>query len=168
LVSREVTVSIPAGVEDGMHMRLRGEGEAGVRGGDRGDLYVVIRVAPHPVFARRGRDLYCETQISMTQAVLGGEIRLTSLEGEEVLTVPPGTQPGTTLTLRGKGLPDTRGGRGNLHVTVRVAIPARLTAEQRTLLERFAELTGEPRSGRAAKRAGRRRPILNKVKDLLQ
>ncbi len=167
-VKREVAVSVPAGIEDGMHMRLPGEGEAGVRGGSRGDLYVVLHVAPHPVFTRRGRDLHCEAEISMTQAVLGGEIRLPSLQGEEVVTVPPGTQPGATLTLRGRGLPDMRGGRGHLHVTARVAIPKHLTAEQRALLEKFSELGGESRPDRGQKRAGRRKPIINKVKDLLQ
>jgi molecular chaperone DnaJ len=165
---REVSASVPPGVEDGMHLRLRGEGEAGVRGGERGDLYVVIHVAAHPVFTRRGRDLHCETEIPMTQAALGGEIRLASLQGEEVLTIPPGTQPGTTLTVRGRGLPDMRGGRGHLHVTIRVTIPTRLTSEQRTLLEHFAGSGGESQPGRGEKRTGRRRPIISKVKDLLQ
>jgi molecular chaperone DnaJ len=151
-----------------MHLRLAGEGEAGVRGGERGDLYVVIHVAPHAVFARRGADIGCETEVSMTQAALGAEIRLAGLGGEETLTLPPGTQPGTTLTLRARGLPDMRGGRGHLHVTVRVAIPEHLTAEQRELLRKFADLGGETRPARAQKRAGRRKPLINKVKDLLQ
>ncbi|MBI3998167.1 MAG: molecular chaperone DnaJ [Armatimonadetes bacterium] len=158
---REVTVSVPAGIEDGMHLRLAGEGEAGVRGGGRGDLFVVIHVAPHPVFTRRRRDLFCETEISTTQAALGDEIPFKALDGEVTLTVPPGTQPGTTLTVRGRGLPDLRGARGHLHVTVKVAIPRNLTAEQRALLEEFARLRGEGRGGR-------RKPIIKKVKDLLQ
>jgi len=158
---REVTVSIPAGVEDGMHLRLAGEGEAGTRGGERGDLYVVVHVAPHPVFARKGRDLFCDLEISMTQAALGGEAHLTAFDGDATVTIPVGTQPGATLTLRGRGLPDLRGGRGHLHVNVRVTIPKHLTAEQRAVLAEFARLRGETRTGK-------RRPILRKVKDLLQ
>jgi molecular chaperone DnaJ len=176
-VSREVTVKIPAGIEDGMSLRLNGEGEAGARGGERGDLYVVIHVAPHKVFARRGRDLIGDVELSMTQAALGAEIRIDGLEGPEVVTVPQGTQPGEVLTVRGRGLPDLRGGRGDLHVSARVAIPKRLSAEQRALLEALSEQLGESRgretgrdaSGRAT-RAGRRgrRAILDKMKDLLQ
>lgn len=158
---RDVSVSIPAGVEDGMHLRLNGEGEAGTRGGVRGDLFVVIHVAPHPVFTRRGRDLGCEAEISMIQAALGDEIRLTALDGEAALTIPPGTQPGAVVTLRGRGLRDLRGGRGHLHVSVRVTIPKQLTAEERGLLEQYSRLRGE-------RRTRKRRPILKKVKDLLQ
>ena len=157
---REVTVAAPAGVEDGMQLRLPGEGEAGARGGERGDLYVVVHVAPHRVFTRRGRDLACEVEISMVQAALGDVVPIKTLTGDAELGVPPGTQPGARLVLRGQGLPDLRGGRGDLHVTVRVVIPTRLTSEQRALLERFADLAG--RGG------GRRKPILKKVKDLLQ
>ncbi len=158
---REVTVSVPAGVEDGMHLRLTGEGEAGMRGGGRGDLYVVIRVAPHAVFTRRGRDLVCEAEVSMIQAALGDEIRLQALDGEATLAIPAGTQPGTALTLRGRGLPDLRGGRGDLHVKVRLTVPRRLSAEQRALLEEFARLDG-------ARRPRRRGSVLKSVKDLLQ
>jgi molecular chaperone DnaJ len=176
VAQRDVTVKIPAGIEDGMSLRLEGEGEAGARGGERGDLYVVIRVAPHAVFARRGRDLIGEIEVSMTQAALGDEIRFDTLEGVESITVPPGTQPGDTLTVRGKGLPDLRGGRGSLFLKVRVTIPKRLSAEQRALLEAFAgrsgrsrgtDERGDERSGGGRKRSGRR-PILDKMKDLLQ
>ncbi|MDR7533331.1 MAG: molecular chaperone DnaJ [Armatimonadota bacterium] len=157
---REVTVTIPAGVEDGMQLRLAGEGEAGARGGARGDLYVVVRVAPHRVFTRRGPDLSCELEISMVQAALGDVMHIETLTGTAKLEVPPGTQPGARLVLRGHGLPDLRGGRGDLYVTVRVVIPTRLTPEQRALLEQFAQ--------RGGARGGRRKPILKKVKDLLQ
>ncbi len=158
---REVAVSVPAGVEDGMHLRLTGEGESGVRGGPRGDLFVVIHVKPHEVFARRGADLSREVKVSMTQAALGDEIRLPTLAGETMLTIPAGTQPGTRLTLRGQGLPGLRGGRGNLQVTVRVEIPRTLSAEQRALLEEFSGTHGE-------RRQGKRKTVLRKVKDLLQ
>jgi molecular chaperone DnaJ len=180
-VARDVTVKVPAGVEDGMSLRLSGEGEAGARGGERGDLYVVVRVAPHPVFTRRGRDLVGELEVSMIQAALGDDVRFAGLDGTETVTVPPGTQPGDTLIVRGRGLPDLRGGRGDLYLNARITIPRRLTAEQRALLEALAGQLGEPR-GRAKKdgppeaqggpreRGSKRgrRPILDKMKDLLQ
>jgi molecular chaperone DnaJ len=157
---REVTVSVPAGIEDGRALKLTGEGEAGARGGPRGDLYVVIRVKPHKTFLRRGRDLVAELPISMVQAALGAEIQFGGLQGEEVIAVAAGTQPGDTITARGRGLPDLRGGRGDLHLTVRVAIPKRLNAEQRALLEAFDGRTGAKGRGR--------KPIIGRVKDLLQ
>ncbi|MGQ0569876.1 MAG: molecular chaperone DnaJ [Armatimonadota bacterium] len=162
---REVTVTIPAGVEDGMHLRLSGEGEAGVQGGARGDLYVVIRVAPHDTFTRRGRDLHAETEVTMIQAALGDQVRMKVFNAEEIVTVPAGTQPGDVITVRGRGLPDLRGGRGHLHVAVRVTVPKHLTAEQRALLEAFADGRGPTKKDRGEKR---RKPILSKVKDLLQ
>ncbi|MGQ0550155.1 MAG: molecular chaperone DnaJ [Armatimonadota bacterium] len=158
---REITVSVPAGVEEGMHLRLSGEGEAGSRGGSRGDLFVVIHIARHDTFRRRGRDLIREAEITMVQAALGDEIRLAALDGEAVLTVPPGTQPGTTLTIRGRGLPELHRGRGDLHVTVRVAVPRRLSAEQRALLEEFGRTSGE-------RRPKKRGSVLKSVKNLLQ
>lgn len=158
---RDITVSVPAGVEEGMHLRLSSEGEAGSRGGSRGDLFVVIHVAPHATFRRRGRDLIREVEISMAQAALGDEIQLHALDGEASLTVPPGTQPGTTLTIRGRGLPELRRGRGDLHVTVRVKVPKQLSAEQRALLEEFARTSGE-------KRSKKRGSVLKNVKNLLQ
>ncbi|MDR7420778.1 MAG: molecular chaperone DnaJ [Armatimonadota bacterium] len=180
-VQREVVVKVPAGVEDGMSLRLTGEGEAGAHGGGRGDLYVVIRVAPHPVFTRRGRDLIGELPISMVQAALGDEVQFAGLEGTETVRVPPGTQPGDTLTVHGRGLPDLRGGRGNLYLNARVQVPKRLTAEQRALLEALAEQLREPGSRAAKEGAGEvrrgsgarsprrgRRPILDKMRGLLQ
>jgi molecular chaperone DnaJ len=158
---REVTVTVPAGIEDGMHLRLTGEGESGARGGGRGDLFVVVHVKPHRVFERRGADLACEVAVSMVQAALGAEIDIATLTGRATLTVPAGTQPGTRLTMRGQGLPDLRGGRGDLKVTVRIEIPRSLTPEQRALLEEFAALSEQ-------RRQGKRRTVLGKVKDLLQ
>ncbi|MDI6771586.1 MAG: molecular chaperone DnaJ [bacterium] len=164
---KEITVTIPAGVEDGMHLRLAGEGEAGVRGGGRGDLFVVIHVAPHPVFARRGRDIYRDIELTMTQAVLGDEVELPGLEGTVPVKVPAGTQPGAKISVHGRGLPDLRGGRGSLHLTARVVIPTRLTREQRALLEELARLGGERPQG-DEKRKGKRKPILKKMQDLLK
>lgn len=160
-VRREVTVSVPAGVEDGMHLRLTGEGEAGMRGGPRGDLFVVIHVKPHAVFARHGADLACDVKVSMTQAALGDAIQLPTLNGETTLTIPAGTQPAARLTQRGHGLPSLRGGRGDLQVTVRVEIPRNLSGEQRALLEEFGATRGD-------RRQGKRKTVLKKVKDLLQ
>jgi molecular chaperone DnaJ len=143
-LEREITVTVPAGVEDGTRLRLGGEGDAGTRGGERGDLYVDVRVAPHPVFERHGRDLHCEVPISIVQAALGDEIEVPTLDGPAPATVQPGTQPGATLTLRGKGLPGLRGAeRGDLVVHVRVVVPETLTREQARLLLDFAKLRGE-------------------------
>ncbi len=141
---RERTVRIPAGVDTGTRIRLSGEGDAGLRGGDPGDLYVFVRVEPHDFFERRGSDLYCEVPISFATAALGGVVEVQTLEGTERLEIPEGTQTGTAFLLRGKGMPDIDGhGRGNLHVIVRVDVPRRLTAEQREALKAFAEAMGE-------------------------
>ncbi len=143
LVQREITVEVPAGVDDGTRLRLQGEGEAGARGGGRGDLYVDLSILPHPVFTREGRDLHCQIEISMAQAALGAEIDVPTLDGPATLTVPPGAQPGAALVLRGKGMPGMHGGHGDLVVHASVVIPADLTKEQVKLLAQFAKLRGE-------------------------
>jgi molecular chaperone DnaJ len=158
--ARDVTVSIPAGIDDGRALKLTGQGESGTRGGQSGDLYVIVRVKPHKTFLRRGRDLVAELPISMVQAALGDEIPFKGLQTEETVVVPAGTQPGDTITAKGRGLKDLRGGRGDLYLTVRVTIPKRLTSEQRALLESF--------DGRRNDKGGGRKPILGKVKNLLQ
>lgn len=140
---REISVKVPAGVEDATRLRLAGEGEAGMRGGDRGDLYVDLTIAPHPVFVRRGRDLHCEVAISMVQAALGDQVEVPALDGPATLTVAPGLQPGSTMTLRGKGMSSLRNGRGDLIVHVQVVIPRELTKEQERLLAQFGKLRGE-------------------------
>jgi molecular chaperone DnaJ len=137
---RKLTVRIPAGIATGQRLRISGEGEAGVAGGPRGDLYVVVQVQEHAFFQRDGNDLYCEVPLNFPTIVLGGEIRVPTLEGEEPFTVPAGTQTGTTFRLRGKGMPDVGGrGRGDLMVTVKVSTPKKLSKEQRKLLEQLAE-----------------------------
>ncbi|HLE76937.1 MAG TPA: molecular chaperone DnaJ [bacterium] len=161
-VARHITVKVPAGVDDGTRLRLAGEGEAGSRGGDRGDLYVFIHLAPHPVFERRGADLFCTVPVSMAQAALGDEITVPTLEGSERQTVPAGTQPGTVLTLRGKGMPTMRGGFGSLHVTIDVQIPTRLTAEQQRLLLDFAASRDEKIKPQTKKK------LTEKMKEFLQ
>lgn len=140
-IDRSLTVKIPAGVETGTRLKLAGEGEAGLRWGDRGDLYVVIEVQEHPLFARRGDDLYCEVPVSFVQAALGAELEIPSLSGMTKLKIPPGTQSGSEFRMRGKGVPSLRGhGRGDLVVKIMVEVPTRLTAKQRELLEAYAEL----------------------------
>jgi molecular chaperone DnaJ len=138
---RKLTVRIPAGIATGQRLRLAGEGEAGPSGGPPGDLYVVIHVQAHPFFHRDGNDLYCEIPVSFPTLALGGEIRVPTLEGEESLTVPEGTESGTTFRLRGRGMPDVGGqGRGDLLVTLKVQTPKKLTREQRKLLEQLASV----------------------------
>lgn len=142
---RTVTIKVPAGVDDGMRLRLSGEGEVGPGGGPAGDLYVEIHERPHPQFTRDQDDLHCRLQIPMTAAALGTEITLATLDGEENLVVKAGTQGGTVHTLRGRGVPHlNRGvGRGDLHVHVDVVTPAKLDAAQEQLLRDLAKLRGE-------------------------
>ena len=142
--TRETTIKIPAGVDTGSRIRLTGEGDAGVRGGEPGDLYVVIFVQPHEVFERRNNDLYCEIPISFTRAALGGEILVPTIDAQERIEVPEGTQTHTRFRLRGKGVPDVGGrGRGDLYVVVRVEVPTKLQAEQKQILRQLAESFGE-------------------------
>ena len=140
-VSRErsLSVNIPAGVEDGTRIRLTGEGEAGLRGGPAGDLYIFLSIKPHPFFQRDGADLYCQVPISMVQATLGGEFKVHTLDGgESSVKVPEGTQSGKQFRLRGKGMPVLRSRDvGELYIQVRVETPQNLTRRQRELLTEF-------------------------------
>jgi molecular chaperone DnaJ len=142
---RTVTVKVPAGVENGMRLRLTGEGEVGPGGGPAGDLYVEIRERQHPSFTRDGDDLHCRVELPMTAAALGTEVTLQTLDGEERLVIKPGTQAGAVTTLRAKGVPHlNRGvGRGDLHVHFDVLTPEKLDAEQERLLRELAKLRGE-------------------------
>jgi molecular chaperone DnaJ len=145
-LSETVTAEIPPGVDDGTRLRMSGRGEAGRRGAPSGDLYVRIRVEPHPTFTRDGNDLHCELEVPMVQAALGTDLRLPTLDGEEeVLTVPSGTQSGDVLTLRRHGMPKLNGGgaRGNLRIHTRVEIPKKLDPEEEKLLRSLAELRDE-------------------------
>ena len=140
----EKTVEMPAGVDTGARIRLPGEGDAGLRGGPRGDLYIFTHVAPHDVFERRGNDLWCEIPISFALAALGGVIEVPTIDEKAELEVASGTQSGEVYALRGKGMPDPRGGRaGDLNVVLRVDTPTKLTDEQKELLRKFAESRGE-------------------------
>jgi molecular chaperone DnaJ len=137
---RTLTARIPAGIASGQRLRLYGEGEGGRRGGTSGDLYVVVHVQEHPVFRREGDDLFCRVPVTFPVLALGGDISVPTLTGPEKVAIPEGTQTGQVFRLRGKGMPTVSGrGRGDLHVTVDVATPKRLTKEQRHLLEQLAK-----------------------------
>jgi molecular chaperone DnaJ len=141
---RERSIKIPAGVDTDMRMPLRGEGDAGERGGPAGDVYLVFEVEEHAVFKREGNDLYCEIPISFPQATLGTTLSVPLIEGREELKVPEGTQSGQQFTLRGQGVPDVHGrGKGDLHIILQVETPRKLTPEQRELLKQFAATLGE-------------------------
>jgi molecular chaperone DnaJ len=157
-----VTVEVPAGVADGMELRVPNRGQDGRGGGPPGDLYVSLHVEAHPIFERRGQDLVCALPIPMTLAALGSQVEIPTLEEPETVHIEPGTESGTVLKLRGKGIPNIgRRGRGDLYVTVVVETPSPRSKEERQLLERLAELRGErPDKGRGL--AGRARKLLEK------
>ena len=135
---RTIPVSVPAGVEDATRIRYQEQGDFGTNGGPAGDLYIVLHVKPHSFFEREGKDLFCSVPISFSQSALGAEIMIPTLEGEHKLKVPEGTQSGTIFRLRGKGVPSVKGGgKGDLHVQIRVQTPTKLTKKQRELLEEF-------------------------------
>ncbi len=153
-------VKIPAGVDNGARLRIQGEGEAGLQGGPAGDLYVVIYVDEHPFFQRQGNNIYCQIPIGITQAVLGAEITVPTMNGEEKLKIPEGTQSGTVFRLRNKGIVSLgERGRGDQFVAVNVVIPARLTKEQRQLFEALARISAE-------EDVSQERNIFDKVKDI--
>lgn len=142
-IERERTheLRIPAGVDSGTRVRYTGEGEQGINGGPPGDLYVFIEVKEHPFFERRNSDLYCAIPVTIAQAALGAKVKVPTLNGEEDLDIPEGTQSGQIFRKKGKGLPNPHGGRGDLYVNVRVVIPAKLTREQRRLFEQLGEVS---------------------------
>ncbi len=140
----KVEVKVPAGIDDGDRMRLTGKGEAGTRGGRRGDLFVIISVKPDEIFQRRGTDLYETVSVDMIQAALGTELQVPTLDGETHLEIPAGTQPGAEFRLRHKGMPKLHSkAHGDLHVLVDVTVPGDLSGEEKKLLQEFAKLRGE-------------------------
>ena len=140
----KLNVRIPPGVDTGSRLRSVGNGEAGMAGGQAGDLYIVISVAEHEIFERQNDDLFCEIPIKFTLATLGGSIEVPTLSGKAALKIPAGTQSGTTFRLKGKGMPSLRGGHhGDQLVRVHVEVPTSLTAEQRKKLEEFAQISGD-------------------------
>lgn len=141
----KVTVNVPAGVEDGNQMPLRGQGEAGTNGGPYGDLYVIFRVESSDIFDRRGADIFYKLPINFAQAALGDEVDVPTVHGKVKLKIPAGTQTGTIFRLRGKGAPKLRGaGNGDQHVEVQVITPKNLTEKQREALRVFAKEAGTP------------------------
>ena len=141
--TRKLAVSIPAGVDDGMRIRLANEGEPGERGGPTGSLYVMLHVKPHPLFHRQENDILLELPINMVQAALGAEVEVPTLEGMAKLTIPAGTQHSAVFKLRGKGVPILRSNRrGDELITVRVVVPDKLDPKQRKLLEELGETLG--------------------------
>ncbi len=149
-VHKEVEVDVPAGFADNMSLRYTGHGEPGDGGGPAGDLYVVGRVLEHESFVREGDDVYSELALNIAQAALGDKIKVTTLDGEQELQIPPGTQPGDKHTLRAQGVPNVRNGRRGDHIVVcDVQVPTHLNAEQKELLEKLAvSLTGKKPSGK--------------------
>jgi molecular chaperone DnaJ len=141
--TKTLLVKVPAGVDDGDQIRLSGEGEAGENGGPPGDLYVQVRLKPHPVFWREGNDLYCEVPVSLGTAALGGEIEVPTLDGRATLKIPPGTQSEKLFRLRGRGVRNVRtGALGDLYCRASVEVPVNLTPRQRELLEELEKALG--------------------------
>ena len=161
-----ITLSIPAGIDEGHAQRIPGQGEPGENGGPPGDLVVVVHVEQHDHYIRRGDDLLSVAKVRFRQAALGDAIDVPTILGETVeLKIPAGTQPGERLRVRAHGLPRADGyGRGNMIVEVRVEVPKKLNDEQKELLDRFDELEGN----RARKNGGKKKSILEKVKDIFQ
>ena len=140
----KVSVSIPAGIDDGQTISLKGQGNAGLNGGPAGDLLITVLVQPHARFERDGASILLDQEISFAQAALGAEVEVPTLDGKVKLNIPEGTQTGTTFRLKGKGVPFLRnGGRGDQFVTVNVAVPRGMTSTQKNALRRYAETMGE-------------------------
>ncbi len=165
---RKITVKIPAGIATGQQLRLQGEGEAGSAGGPPGSLFVVVHVHEHEFFRRDGLNLFCEIPVNFTTLSLGGEVQVPTLDGSESVKVPEGTQTGTTLRLRGKGMPDVNGrGKGDLFATVQGQTPKKLTKDQRHLLEQLAQvLPKEKFEPRAREDEPDERNLFDRVKDM--
>ncbi len=158
-VEDRVEITVPAGVQDGTALRIDGRGESGVRSGPPGDLYVQFAVRPHPVFLRDGDNLVCSLRIPVTVAALGAEVPIETLDGDDTIHVPAGTQPGALLRMGGKGVPRLGGrGRGDLIVQVSVDVPTKLRGDERELLTKLAEMRGE-KTGDVAK------GFLDRIKD---
>lgn len=160
--SRKLSINIPAGVDTGSVIPLRGEGNHGERGGPAGDLYVYLNVKEHELFERDGNDVWCEIPITFTKAVLGGNIEVPTIEGKVKYDIPEGTQTGTVFRLKNKGIKNLRGsGKGDQYVRVKVTVPKKLTDKQKSLLQQFAAEMGE----KDEKNDGDKKGFFGKVKD---
>ena len=163
---RKLTVKIPAGIATGQRMRLQNEGEHGSAGGPPGDLYVVVHVQDHHFFHREGDDLFCELPIGYPVLALGGEVKVPTLNGRDELHIPAGTQPGARFKLRGKGMPNVSGrGHGDLHVIAGVAVPKKLSKEQRHLLEELSKTLPQQDDDFERSESGEK-PFFERVKDI--
>lgn len=138
---KKIQVTVPAGIDNGQSIRIRGKGEPGVNGGEQGDLLVEVVISAHPVFQRDGYDIYSTAPMSFTQAALGGDVRISTVDGDILYTVKPGTPTDTRIRLRGKGVPSLRdkNNRGDHYVTLVVQVPTKLTSEQKELLQKYAD-----------------------------
>ena len=172
---RKISVSIPAGIDNGQSVRIRSKGEPGVNGGPRGDLLVEVIVSSHPIFQRQDMNIFSTAPITFAQAALGGDIRISTIDGDVVYTVKPGTQTDTRIRLRGKGVPSLRNKdiRGDQYVTLVVQVPTNLNGEAKEALRRFDEVSGgslQKQSGTSGgKREGKgKRSFMDKVKDALE
>ncbi len=164
---RKLTVKIPAGIATGQRLRLHAEGEHGQAGGPPGDLFVVVHVVEHPFYHREDDDLWCAVPVTYPTLVLGGKITVPTLNGNDTLVIPQGTQPNSRFRLRGKGMPHVSGrGRGDLYVNVKVEVPTELSPEQRELVERL-HLTMPRRSREPSSRPDKEdRPFFDRVRDM--
>ncbi len=136
----KIEVKIPPGIDTGTRLRIAGEGDAGANGGPGGDLYLLIQVQPHSRFQREGSDLHMHVDVAFPQAALGAEIKIPTFDGEETLEIPAGTQPGSVLRIRSRGMPRLRGsGKGNLHIHIRVQVPKGLSDREKALMEALAQ-----------------------------
>ncbi len=160
--TKKLKVKIPAGVDNGSRLRVSGEGEAGVKGGPSGDLYVYLYVKPHKFFERDGTTVLCEVPINIVQATLGAEIKVPTLDGQVTMKVPEGTQPGKVLRIKGKGIPSLRGGqRGDQLVRIKVVVPTKLSDKQKDALQKFADISKDNINPEE-------KSFLNKVKDFFK
>lgn len=161
-VKKKLKVNIPAGIDTGARVKLTGEGEAGVNGGRRGNLYLIINVLEHPIFERDGYDVFCRVPISITQATLGCEQEVPTLEGKARITIPPGTQNDRIFRLKQKGIPRLqRTGKGDLYVRIVVEIPTNLNKRQKELIEEFGSISGEECTPM-------KKSFMEKIKDFLK
>ena len=153
-VRKKIQVSIPAGIDHGQSIRIRGKGEPGERGGERGDLLVEVAVSAHPTFQRQDTDIFSNAPLSFTTAALGGEVRISTVDGDVMYNVAPGTQTGTRVRLRGKGVPSLRNKdvRGDHYVTLVVQVPTKLTGEQKEAIRRLDEVMNGEKTERAEKK----------------
>lgn len=159
--NRKIMVKIPAGVEDSMQIRLTAEGDVGTNGSTPGNLYVHLTVEPHPLFQREGDDIIFELPLNLVQAALGDEVEIPTLNGTEVLKIPPGTQPGTTFRIKEKGVPHLNGHRrGDIVIPVKLQVPTSLDAHQRKLIEELGETLEKPNDD-----SSKEKGIFDRIKD---